>query len=357
MSASRRFARRSLFVRWAATAYVGVVLYASLYPMTGWRVTGWAGMWARLLEWPRYYTYADVALNVAAYLPLGFLLVLLLRVRLRPMQAAAAVLLLAIALSGLVEVLQALVPPRVPSALDVFCNVFGAWIGAWLGLAVGERWLLHGHPSRWRREHLVGGVVADLGLTLIGLWLLVQWQPALALFGLGDVRGLFPQAALAPSSARAYVLIEAGVTACGTLALSSIVACIARKRVMVLLLAVLAGATALKSVASSVLYQEGHWLLWLTPGTAIGIGAGLAAGGFVLRAPLAGRVAVGAAAVLAGVVLVNAFAPNAYVASALQPWRHGHFWSLAGTTGIVATVWPLLALSFLGLAATRRNPS
>jgi VanZ family protein len=357
MSAVPRYARRSVFVRYAALAYVGVVLYASLYPLSSWRAPGWAHLWTRLFEWPRYYTYSDVLLNVAAYVPLGFLAVLLLRVRVRPMQAAALVLVLSAALSGCVEALQAFVPPRVPSALDVFCNVFGGWLGAWLGLAAGERWLLAGAPSRWRREHLVAGMVADLGLTLLGLWLLAQWQPVLALFGHGDVRGLFLQASAAPSAARTYLLIDAGVTACGVLALSSIVSCIVRKRAVVSLLAVLTCAIALKSIASSVLYQEGHWLLWLTPGTAIGVVAGLAAGAPILRARLGVRLAAGAAAVVAGTLLVNAFAPNAYVASAVQPWRHGHFWSLAGTTRIVATLWPLLALAFLGMIALRRHPS
>src|SRR6187551_2470572 len=57
-------------------AYSGLVVYASLYPFTGWRDQGiapWEFLWSPL---PKYWTGFVVAANVAGYVPLGFLLAL-----------------------------------------------------------------------------------------------------------------------------------------------------------------------------------------------------------------------------------------------------------------------------------------
>jgi VanZ family protein len=57
-------------------AYVALIVYASLYPFSGWRDQGiapWAFLWSPL---PKYWTGFDVAANVAGYVPLGFLLAL-----------------------------------------------------------------------------------------------------------------------------------------------------------------------------------------------------------------------------------------------------------------------------------------
>ncbi|MEO5671231.1 MAG: VanZ family protein, partial [Ramlibacter sp.] len=59
-----------------AQAYVALIVYASLYPFSGWRDQGiapWEFLWSPL---PRYWTGFDVAANVAGYIPLGFLLAL-----------------------------------------------------------------------------------------------------------------------------------------------------------------------------------------------------------------------------------------------------------------------------------------
>ena len=94
-----------------AWLYAGVVVYASLYPFTGWRLPGvgwlaWLGA-----PWPRWWTWFDVVANLAGYLPLGFLLYVgLLRGGRRPLASAALALalgaLLALALEALQNALQ-----------------------------------------------------------------------------------------------------------------------------------------------------------------------------------------------------------------------------------------------------------
>ena len=179
MRPSTRFARRSAFVRYASAAYVAVVVYASLYPLTGWRMPSYELLWVRLAEWPRFYTYSDVFLNVLAYAPLGLLVTLMLRTRFTGMHAATLAMVFATTVSFLLEVMQAWVPARVPSALDVFCNAVGGLVGAWIGLAVAEPLLRDGKISLWRERRLVPGAGADVGLTLLALWLFTHLNAAL----------------------------------------------------------------------------------------------------------------------------------------------------------------------------------
>ena len=54
-----------------AGAYVVLVVYASLYPFSGWRnqeIPPWEFLFA---GWPRYWTGFDLAANVVGYVPLG----------------------------------------------------------------------------------------------------------------------------------------------------------------------------------------------------------------------------------------------------------------------------------------------
>ena len=74
---------------------------------------------------------ADVALNIAFFVPLGAALALLLPLRWSP----ASVLLCAL-VSLTVETLQAGIPGRVPDAEDVLSNTIGAAIGTVLVVAM-----------------------------------------------------------------------------------------------------------------------------------------------------------------------------------------------------------------------------
>lgn len=347
MRPTPRFARRSAFVRYASVAYVAVVLYASLYPMTGWRTPSHELLWVRLGEWPRYYTYGDVFLNVLAYAPLGLLLTLMLRTRLPAMRAATLAVLLGLAVSFCMEILQAWVPARVPSALDLFCNGVGALIGAWIGLAVAEPIVEDGALSRWRQARLISGGRADVGLTLLGLWLFTQLNAAPWLFGTGDLKGLFDIGPAASYSPKVYIALEAAVTGTGLLAVAGLAGSIARDRATSLLAPVLVAALILKSAASTFLFNPAQPFLWATPGAGIGLLVGTAAAILVLRSRARQRAFVGLFALVVGVLLLNVAPENPYLGETLQVWRHGHFWSFTGTTAVVSMLWPVAAAIFL----------
>lgn len=74
---------------------------------------------------------ADVALNIAFFVPLGAAIALLL-----PLRWAPASLLLCALVSLAVETLQAGIPGRVPDAEDVVSNTIGAAIGTVVVIAV-----------------------------------------------------------------------------------------------------------------------------------------------------------------------------------------------------------------------------
>src|SRR3982751_5788868 len=120
-----------------AAAYILLVVYASLYPFTGWRnqeIAPWEFLFA---GWPKYWTGFDVATNVVGYIPLGFLLALSFLRRGSPGGAAVSTgsgigvaALAASVLSFAMEALQTYLPARVPSNLDFGLNTLGALLGA-----------------------------------------------------------------------------------------------------------------------------------------------------------------------------------------------------------------------------------
>src|SRR5690349_24929495 len=116
------YARRSRLVRYLAVVYVLLVVYASLYPFGPWRQLA-ASPFAFLFEpWPRYYSAADVAINIVGYLPLGMLVTLSILGRTTSRWAALIATLIGAALSLTMETLQSYLPLRVPSNLDLLSN-------------------------------------------------------------------------------------------------------------------------------------------------------------------------------------------------------------------------------------------
>ena len=169
---------RSLFV-----VYVLLVVYASLYPLSGWSDQGLSAFAYLTAPRPRYITAFDVAANLVGYLPYGFFCVLALYPRLRGRQALVVAALSGAALSMVMEAAQSFLPTRVPSNLDVACNLAGALVGAAVGTHLAA-WLLDQGPlKRLRRRVFLAGHAADLGLVVIALWLFTQLYPAMLLFG------------------------------------------------------------------------------------------------------------------------------------------------------------------------------
>jgi VanZ family protein len=171
-----------------------LLVYASLYPFTGWRAPLEPVLWTLVLApWPAHVSSTDILTNALAYVPLGLCLAGGFRAT-RP--SAQAVLLATLAgalLSFGIEFVQRFLPERVASAADIALNTAGAGFGAALVLLV--RTDGRGRPRlvAWRDERLAGGPEGSLALVTLLLWVLAQVAPLVPSFDIGNLRqGLAP---------------------------------------------------------------------------------------------------------------------------------------------------------------------
>lgn len=351
------YARRSWLVKYLAVAYTLLVAYASLYPFSPWRPLAGSPLAFLLEPWPRYYTAADVALNVLGYLPFGLLVALAAMVWTTPRWAALSATLAGTALSLGMETLQSFLPPRVPSNLDLLSNGLGALAGALTAVTGGERWLLSGQLYRMRSRMFLPGAFVDAGFVVLVLWLFTQLYPAVWLFGNGDLRFLFQDPHNLAYSPGTYRWIEAGVTGLNLAGIATLMLSLSRRghSVAAPLLVLVTAALLLKSVAALTLFKPGDASLWLTPGAMLGIPAGLALYLGLARMPVQLLPIIAVALLLAGAALVNIAPENPYIVASIQMWSRGHFLSFNGTTRLVSSLWPFLAAGYL-LGWSRLQP-
>ncbi|HWM42007.1 MAG TPA: VanZ family protein [Burkholderiales bacterium] len=336
--------------------YVLLVAYASLYPFTGWRDVGLSPFAYLIGPLPRYATAFDITVNLAGYVPFGFLAIAALYPRARGVPAFLIAVVAAAVLSLVLEAAQSYLPARFPNNLDVLCNVGGAALGAALGQHF-TRLIAGGPLSQRRAAAFIPGTGTDVGLVLIGLWFFIQLNPAALLFGTGDLRDL-----LAPLEGRArrpefFVSIEAFTTAANLVAVALLLSALAApgRPVRGMVLGALLAALAVKSAAFAVLMRAESGFTWLTPGAQIGLAVGIALALAALGLPRTARLIIAAVLLMAATVLVNLSPPNPYLADSLKVWQQGHFLNFNGLTRVVSALWPFIALGYLTYLASRRR--
>lgn len=350
---------RPLFPFYLAVAWTLLAIYGSLYPFSGWSDSG-AGIGDFLIVgWPRYTTVFDLATNVAAYVPLGFLWVAALRPRLPShlprVAAVLAATLIGASLSLVTETLQNFLPSRVPSNLDLACNALGSLLGALAGARWSQSLLDGGRLHALRTHFLLRGALADAGLLLLLLWLLTQFNPETLLFGNGGLRGLIGLPAPLLYSAQAFTRIEAVVVAAHTLAATLLAGLLVRRAARLLPFALVLAALTGKSFAFMLLMDGHNGLAWATPGSLAGLAAGLLLWIAAGRLPAPARRVAAALALLLATVLVNLAPDNPYLTHTYQAWNPGHFINFHGLTKLASTLWPFLALPWLFLFRTGRT--
>ena len=169
-----------------ALAYAALVLYASLYPFTGWRWPPGQDVVALVvLPATRWHQGFELTSNLLGYLPLGALACI--AARRSGLQVLPALLLalgLGAGLSYTTEVLQQFLPRRVPAREDFLLNTAGALAGALLALlahALGMVGRWHALRERWFARESAGA------LALLALWPVGLLFPAPLPLGLGQV--------------------------------------------------------------------------------------------------------------------------------------------------------------------------
>lgn len=364
MPALRRTLATPLVLCWLA-----LIVHASLYPFSGWRsqdVSPWAYLSA---PWSPYWSGFDVWVNVAGYLPLGFLLALAsLRSGMSRLAWPIGLLLPAL-LSLLLEGLQSYLPQRVPSRLDWLLNSVGGVTGALLAL-LSARWRLTRIWDHFRAEWL--NHEPPLGYVVLLLWPLALLYPTSVPYGLGQVWGhvqveLFewfqdtPFAPWVPEPVEAHVLNPLSMALTMTLSL---------------------GAPLLLGFALLPRPRQRFWLwlIWALVAPAAGAlsaalthGSARAWDGFVppvrlglaltaLLALAALRLSCRASALLLllslglALGLLNGAPEGPYFAAATDAWSGGPFHRIHGLSQWLGWFWPYAALG-VGLRLALRAPS
>ena len=346
---SAHYARSSRLVAYLAVAYLLLVAYASLYPFSEWAAPNDEAARFLFAGWPSYIVASDVALNVLAYVPLGLLLTLLWMGHVPRWAAVALGVIAAMLLSLSIEFAQGYLPTRISSNVDVLTNSIGALWGAAAARVWGERRLLSGDLHRLRQQHFRTGASTDVAFVLLALWLLTQLNAEIRLFGNGDLRHLIPHKPGMHYSAAAYLLVEAGVAALNFAGIAFLIGAIARSfaAAAVSVTALILTALMLKTIASMALFIPGNPGLWLTPGSVLGLVAGMMLWLPPARLSPVRSTRAAAICLAAGVLLVNIAPENPYLVAALQIMQRGHFLGFNAMTGLLSSWWPFMVFAYV----------
>jgi VanZ family protein len=341
-------------------AYALLIVYASLFPFSGWRDQGVSAFAFLAGDWPRYVTQFDVGANLLGYLPLGFLGVLAARTWLSASLSILAVLAAASGLSVVLEAAQSFLPARIPSKIDVLSNTAGALAGAMLAAPLA-RWLFDKGPLlALRAAWFTPGPRTDFGLVLLASWLLTQLDATTLLFGAGDLREWFAPPVAGAYGPELFVTTEALVAFSHLVAVAALASALvqpgASARAVVALLTI--AALSVKTIAFAIVFRAENVLAWLTPGALRGLALGAPAALLVVALPRTLRLAIAALLLMGGTALVNLAPANPYLAAILKLWQQGHFLNLNGLTRLISALWPFAALiCVFALVAARSEKS
>jgi VanZ family protein len=364
-----------------AGAYALLVVYASLYPFTGWRnqeLPPWEFLFA---GWPKYWTGFDVAANVVGYVPLGFLLALsfMRRGNVRyfashPNLAAVAVAFTTGALLSLaMEALQNFLPSRVASNVDLGLNVGGTLIGAIVatGLEVAggiDRW------SQFRERWFIPE--ARGALVLLALWPFALLFPAAVPLGLGQVLERLEGAIagwlqetpflewLPMRDVELQPLVPAAELLC--VALGAFIPCLLGYTILrslgrraVFSVAVVALGTLVTALSAALSWGPTHAWAWLSLPVSLGLVFGLLLSLLMLAVPRRGCAAVLLLALVVHLSVLNQAPASAYFADTLQAWEQGRFIRFNGLAQWLGWLWPYVVLAYVLLRVARpdRTPT
>jgi VanZ family protein len=358
-------------------AYAVLVVYASLYPFSGWRDQG-ISPWAFLASpWPKYWTRFDLAANMLGYAPLGFLLALSFLRRgaaaflPQGKWAAVAVATATAALLALaMEALQSYLPYRVPSNLDFGLNVAGALAGA----AVAAGLELAGAIDRWSQfRHRWFVQDARGALVLLALWPFALLFPASVPLGLGQVLERLEAALgewlmdtpflewLPVREVELQPLVPAAELLC--VALGVLAPCLlgftiirSAARRAAFAAAVLAGGVLVTALSAALSWGPVHAWAWMTLPVRLGLALGLALALFMIALPRRGCAAMMVLALGVHLSILNQAPASAYFAHTLQAWEQGRFIRFNGLAQWLGWLWPYTALVYVLVQASRREP-
>lgn len=156
--------------------YSLLIVVSSLHPFRNWLpLSHWSNDFVTA-PLPPFITRTDITTNLLVYIPLGYLLALVLA---RPRHRGRGVMLACLAgmaFSLLLESLQQLSPGRIASNLDVFLNTLGALAGGVVSLHHQRLLRARRAAARWRHDWFLDRPGVGGGIWLIGVWLFCQFS-------------------------------------------------------------------------------------------------------------------------------------------------------------------------------------
>ncbi|MBA2673927.1 VanZ family protein [Ramlibacter sp.] len=358
-------------------AYVALIVYASLYPFTGWRDQGVNPFAFLSSPWPKYWTGFDIGANVVGYVPLGFLLALsflrrgigLRRIPRSNGVAIAIAAVVAALLSLCMEAVQTYLPSRVASNLDFGLNVGGAVLGALLAAGLE----LAGAIDRWSRFRVRWFVPEARGaLVLLALWPFALLFPASVPLGLGQVLERL-EATLAEwlqdtpflewlpmREVELQPLVPAAELLC--VALGVLVPCLLAfsviqsmwRRGLFALLLVSAGVL-LTALSAALSWGPTHAWAWLSLPVQSGLLFGVLLVAILIALPPRGCAAVAVLALGVQLSVINQAPASAYFANTLQTWEQGRFIRFNGLAQWLGWLWPYATLVYVVVRLSRRE--
>ena len=342
-----------------ALAYLLVIVYASVQPLRGWRMPAPEILAFLTAPWPPYITLEDILINIAAYVPLGFLLSIGYGARYGAGVGVLAAAFFAAGLSLSMEAVQMFLPARIASNVDLLTNSLGALIGAMAAPLFAPSRLVGRRVHALRHRLFQEGMVADVGFVIVCLWVLTQLHPTAQLFGTGAVRAVFELPVYFEHTPRLVLSIEMIVVFFNLIALGLILSASMQRaaRPMPLIATVVGTGLTLKTVAA-VLAKAAHPFVWLTPGVSFGLLSGWLALYVLVKLPRRVQLALAVFSILAATATINLAPDNPYQNVLPQLIARGpsHFLSFSGIIRALSELWPLLAVAYLvGALGERRR--
>jgi VanZ family protein len=350
---------RSFLPQYLACFYGLAIVYASLQPFANW-MPPTAGTPFFLLARPfAHWTKFDLVINVVAYAPFGFFVTLSSKsprgaVRIANGIAGGA------ALSFAMETLQMFVPSRDASTLDLVANTVGASAGAVLGLAFARSRRAKPAAIAFREHWFLPGRFGDIGLALLLIWLVVQLNPGIPLFGTTfdpDLQADPPITSDMSANDIAAVLLGAASSAFQLAGVGLFLALLLRQRRFIgaAVIVLIVAAMFVKGVAAALLLKPAAWEHWLSPAVSLGVAAGTLLLLVAIWLPRPLQVALAAVALLSS-VLTPMLTPDLLFARAPLSgfnWSYGQLLNFNGLTHAVLLVWPVAVAVFLFALAGR----
>jgi VanZ family protein len=345
-----------------ALAYLLIIVYASLQPFRSWRFPPEEILRFLFAPWPRYITIDDILINLAAYVPLGFLFALSLRSRMSAGAAVALATLLSLSTSLAMESAQMFLPSRIASNVDLLTNGTGALFGALTAPLLST----HGFPgsrlAALRHRLFVPGTLADGGLVIVFLWLFTHLHPTVQLFGTGSLRNTLELPAYFIHTPQLLLLAESAVVFFNLLGLGLLISALLRlaSKPRLPVAAVICSGLLIKFISVLALAHLPGLLAWLTPGVSLGLAAGALL--FHLLAGLSrpARIATAMVCFCAAIVAINLAPDNPYqtVPPQLLAGKPSHYLSFSAIIRALSELWPFLTVAYLlataGAGAVRK---